>query len=277
MSKLKLSLNLLILISVIQFISCNKDETPVTVNTSDIVFSIDENPVKDQVIGTVTGITNIGSVSFSIQSQSPERAFTINSASGELSVLDKELFDFEVNATISGVVAVSNGDIVKQSNVTINVTDLDETIFVGDVTLTTQEEIDAFGAKNYLSINGNLTINEDQVVHDIVFFSPLETITSITGVVKIENLYNLLDIPSLNNLTSVGGIVIDNNWGILDIHSLSNLTTCSGSISITNNGELGSLCGIRPLLQSGNFSGTYTVSGNLFNPTQQEVIDGDCE
>lgn len=153
----------------------------------------------------------------------------------------------------------------------------DETIYHGDVILTTQEEIDAFGANNYITIDGNFTIDENQTIHNIVLTDELVSITTINGVFTIQNMFNWLDVPGFENITSVGGIKISNNWGILDIHSLLNITTNSGSITITNNGELGSLCGIRPLLQSGNFAGDYNVSGNFYNPTLQEIIVGNCE
>ena len=155
--------------------------------------------------------------------------------------------------------------------------DNDETIYHGDVVLTTQEEINAFGANNYITIDGNFTIDENQTIHNIVSTDALASITTINGVFTIQNMINWLEVPGFENINSVAGIVISNNWGILDINFLLNITTNRGSITITNNGELGSLCGIRPLLQSGNFSGSYNVSGNFYNPTLQQIIDGDCE
>ncbi len=155
--------------------------------------------------------------------------------------------------------------------------DIDETIFHGDVILTTQEEIDAFGANNYVTIDGNFTIDENQSIRNIVFTDELSSITTIDGVFTIRNMFNWLDVPGFENITSVGGIVISNNSGILDINSLLNITVNSGSITITDNSDLGSFCGIRPLLQSGNFTGNYNVSGNFYNPTLQEITDGNCE
>jgi len=263
---------------ILSLISCsNDDETIITVDTSDFNVTIDENPLINQEIGNVQGTTNQGNVTFSILEQTPNGAFSVNASTGKLTVVDETLFDFETNPVITGTIKVSNGEISGNSFVKITLNDIEESVFHGDITLTTQEEIDAFGANNYITIDGNFTIDEDQNIHNIVFTDKLSSITTINGVFKIHNMFNWLDVPGFENITSVGGIVITDNWGILDIHSLSNIVNISGPITITNNGSLGSFCGIRPLLQSGTFSGTYTVSDNFYNPTQQDIIDGNCE
>lgn len=277
MKKLILLFTIVICSNILSCSSDDNDKLIITVDTSDVVFSIDENPTNNQVIGVVPGTTNQGNISFSIVSQTPNDAFDIDTATGELTVLNETLFDFETNPIITGIIKVANGEISKNSNLTININDIDETIYHGDVVLTTQEEIDAFGANNYITIDGNFTIDENQTIHNIVFTDALSSITTINGVFTIQNMFNWLDVPGFENINSVGGIVISNNWGILDIHSLLNIKTNSGSITITNNGELGNFCGIRPLLQSGNFSGSYNVSGNFYNPTLQQIIDGDCD
>jgi hypothetical protein len=277
MKKLILLFTVFIGVTTLSCSSDNNDEFIITVNTSDAVFAIDENPTNNQEIGTVQGTTNQGSVIFSIVDQSPNNAFAINATNGKLTVLDETLFDFETTTIITGIIKVANGEISSNANITININDIDETIYHGDVILTTQEEINAFSANNYITIDGDFTIDENQTIHDILNLEELASITTINGVFTIQNLYNLLDVPSFQNITSVGGINISNNWGILDIHSLLNITTNTGSITITNNPELGGFCGIRPLLQSGNFSGDYNVSGNYYNPTLQEIIDGNCE
>jgi len=46
---------------------------------------------------------------------------------------------------------------------------------------------------------------------------------------------------------------------------------------VDNNISLARFCGLNPLLSSGGLGGAYYVSGNLFNPTLQEIIDdGPC-
>ena len=154
----------------------------------------------------------------------------------------------------------------------------DENIFNGSITLTTQEEINEFGTNNYKLINGDLIIDENQTIHNIVFIDKLSSITTITGSLKINNMYNWLDIPSgFKNLTSIGRLTISNNWGILDLNGLSNISNCKGAITITNNNELSSFCGIKSLIQNVAFTSTFTAKENFYNPTKQDVIDGNCE
>lgn len=257
--------------------SCSNDDNPITVTTADFTTALDENPTFNQEIGNIIGQTNQGNLNFSIISQTPDGAFSISSTTGRLTVLDPLLFDFETNPTIIGIVEVSNGSISELSKITINLNDLEEDTFNGNVLLTTQEEINEFGTMNYKTINGDLTIDENQAIHNIVFLDALSTIKSITGKLTINNMFNLLDIPSFQNLESVGGIVITNNWGILDMNSFSNINNCNGSITINNNQDLGSYCGIKPLLKDGNFIGTLSISDNFYNPSQDDIVNGDCE
>lgn len=267
------------IIAIFYLASCSSDEEDpqIFLTTEDFKVEIDENPVNGQVIGSITGSTNSGTLSYSIISQTPTGAFSVDPNSGSLKVLDESIFDFEVNPSIIGVVEVTNGQLNELSKVTIDLLDVEEDVFNGNITLTTQEEINSFGANGYKIINGDLIIDEDQLIHDIVFLDALSTIEEIKGDFKINNLFNLLDLPSFEKLVAVGSMEITNNWGILDLHSLLNISKCDGPITITNNTSLGSFCGIRPLLQSGNFNDTYTVADNFYNPSEQDVIDGNCE
>lgn len=112
----------------------------ITVSTSDLVVTIDENPTNGQLLGTVEGITNTGSVAFSITDESPNGAFSINETSGELTVRDSDLFDFEVNPQLLATIRVQNGEASKNSQVTINLNDLEEvTVSTTDFTVTIDE------------------------------------------------------------------------------------------------------------------------------------------
>lgn len=263
-------------------LSCSKDddgndEVIITVSTTDFNVTIDENPLSGQTLGTVQGTTNSGSVSFSVVSQTPNSAFAVDATTGELTVDNEMLYDFETNPTLTGVVKVANGNVSENSAITITLNDIVEgNTFTGNIILTTQAEIDAFGANNYVTINGNLTITDDPSVNDIVFLDALSTITTINGTLTIHDMFNLLDIPEFDNLTSVRGITITDNWGISDFNSFLNISSCIGDITITDNPDLGFFCGLRPLFQNGTFIGEYTASGNFINPSVQDIIDGNC-
>ncbi|MBT8220849.1 MAG: cadherin repeat domain-containing protein [Bacteroidia bacterium] len=115
------------------FTQCSKDSsdpgTPdITVTASDFSTTIAENPTAGMVLGIIQGSTNSGSVTFSLTSESVAGAFSVNSSSGQLSVADATLFDFEINPTLTGTVRVANGSISKTANITVTLTDVDEMV-----------------------------------------------------------------------------------------------------------------------------------------------------
>ena len=90
-----------------------------TIISSDFAVTIDENPDQGVSIGTVEATVTQGSVSFTIVSQSPEGAISINETTGEISVANQTLFDFEANSTIEATVQISAE---RAENITIVVT-----------------------------------------------------------------------------------------------------------------------------------------------------------
>ena len=74
-------------------------------------------------IGTVQ-VDGSGASGFSITSQTPTGALSINPSTGELTVADATLFDFEINPVITATVAVV--DAVNTGTVTINLRNVNE-------------------------------------------------------------------------------------------------------------------------------------------------------
>lgn len=109
------------------------DIDEITVSVTDFSTSIDENPENSQLIGTVEASTNQGELTFTILEQNPEGAFAVDTATGELSVLDKEEFDYERNPIITGIIEVVNGEVDEVLNVTIDLNDLSEPITLENV------------------------------------------------------------------------------------------------------------------------------------------------
>ncbi len=70
------------------FVSCSKDSdqnrtvSETSITTEDFSKTMDENPSNGQIIGTVKGSTNEGTVSFSITEQNPAGAFNIDESYG---------------------------------------------------------------------------------------------------------------------------------------------------------------------------------------------------
>ncbi|MFC4219594.1 hypothetical protein [Flagellimonas marina] len=134
--------------------------------------------------------------------------------------------------------------------------------------------------ENLNQIGGSLIIRDN----GWLFGVEMPSLVSVVGNVEIirnqSTSFNL-DVPW--GLTSIGGdLMINFNnsefnslQGLYVIHAFENLNNLSGDIEITWNGGLENLCGLQPLLLNG-YSGNYLVEYNRNNPTQQDIINGNC-
>ena len=278
-----LHLKILIAFLVLNFVSCSKDsdepdqpETSITVSTQDFSTTMDENPANGQLIGTVQGSTNQGSVTFSITEQTPAGAFSVNASSGELKVADKTLFDFENNPVITGTVKVSNGTVFENAAVTINLNEVyEDNVFEGDVILLSQQEVDDFGANNYTKVTGSVMIGEGNSPTDIFTLIPLQTLRTINQDLLIINNPNLttteglninniggqlgvalnsslVKLDGFNNLTSVFDLILSNNNALWDLSGLSQIVTINDRIEIFS-------C---PMMPNLNWLSNLTTIGN---------------
>ncbi|WGF92610.1 cadherin repeat domain-containing protein [Aequorivita marisscotiae] len=243
------------------FISCSKDsddpapqETEITVSTSDFSITMDENPINGQVIGSVQGSTNDGSVTFSITEQTPSGAFSIDASSGELKVADETLFDFESNPTITGTVQVANGAVSENASITITLNDLmEENVYEGDLILRSQQEVNDFGANNYAAIIGTLHIGdpEEGTTTDIIDLSPLQSLRSINGDLGITNNPSLISTLGLNIHYLYGKLIIVVNDTLEKIEGFNRLTSVQ-ELVLSLNPRLYDLSGLYQLTSIGD-------------------------
>lgn len=146
--------------------------------------------------------------------------------------------------------------------------------YVGDVTLNTQAEVDAFGANGYTEVTGELfigvlgdIINLDSISSDIVDLSSLNTLTTVGGQMSIYNNQNLTTLTGLENLTTLqSGLHINLNFGLTSISALSNITTVNGNLTILMAHELASLEGLNNL--------THVSNGLFIQETAITTLDG---
>jgi Protein of unknown function (DUF1566) len=119
---------LLAVVLLVTLVSCKKENNAPQANTVSVQnFSknTEENPTNGLSIGTVQATGN-GTLSYSITTQTPSGALSINSATGELTVANAALFDFEINPIITATIAVNNSGTTKNLTATINITDVNE-------------------------------------------------------------------------------------------------------------------------------------------------------
>lgn len=142
----------------------------------------------------------------------------------------------------------------------------DNGTFVGDVILSTQQEVDEFGAMCYSKIDGSLVIGAGfEGINDIVDLSSLSSLNQIftsnpdesTGWLRIRA-NNLVSLNGLQNITSVNGLKINNCYEIVDLLGLDALENIGGNpndyqtLDIHSNTELTSLEGLNNLVSIGS-------------------------
>ncbi len=120
----------------------------------------------------------------------------------------------------------------------------DEIVCGGDVTITTDAEAVAFGAKGCRLLIGSLDIRED-----VTTLAPLYGLVSITDDLAVRH-SDLVDLDGLQSLTRVeGNIDIGVNYNLTNLNGLDNLDELGGSLRLIQNNissveGLGSLAGI---------------------------------
>ena len=98
------------------------------ITASDLAVSIDENPIAGTTIGTIQASVNTGSLQFSLVSQTTDGALAVNATSGEVTVADATLFDFETVQSLTANVSITSGSVSDNVTVTITLLDVDESI-----------------------------------------------------------------------------------------------------------------------------------------------------
>ncbi|MEE9363103.1 MAG: cadherin repeat domain-containing protein, partial [Cellulophaga sp.] len=195
------------------------------VGVQDLTVTIDENPTVGQVIGTVL-TSGTGSIDFSITSATPAGAMSIDASTGELTVLDATLFDFEINPTITAV--VSSAGALNTGTVTINLNDLNE-ISAQDLTVTIDENPTTGQAVGTIQVTGGGTLS-----FSITSQTPAGAlnINASTGELTVAdpNLFDFETTPvitadiSVNNLVSTATAIATINLNDVDEISVQALT-----------------------------------------------------
>ncbi|MDW3192400.1 MAG: cadherin domain-containing protein [Cytophagales bacterium] len=124
-------------------------EGQVTINLNDVTennppqianqtFNIEENSANGTLVGTIIATDPDGDeLTYSITSGNEAGTFSLNGTSGELTVANVDLLDFETVVMYELRVQVSDGTVIAASSITINVLDLDEpvlsTLFGSDI------------------------------------------------------------------------------------------------------------------------------------------------
>lgn len=228
--------------------SSDSEQDPTTIiSVTDLMVSVPENLQSGYEIGTINASANTGNVSFAITAQTPPGAVSIDSNTGILTVANTNAFDFETNAVITGSVKVSQGALFETGAFTITLEDVYENVYLGDVVLTSQEEVNDFGANNFTEITGTLEINQYNLVGNITDLSPLQGIQKVGDRLRVIT-NNITSLHGLEDLQWVNAIHIEDNPYLEDISALEQITEV----------PLFVLVGSNPLIQS--YDGLHNIT-----------------
>lgn len=180
----KIKSTLFALIVIIGLASCKK-EAPIQtkVNLENQTFTVNENSPVNSLIGKVIASSNTGKVTYSIKSQSVDGAIRIDANTGELKIADASAFDYEVNTKITVNVSVANGDVRKESTMTVNITDVADTLNSTAQTFTIDENAETGTVIGVFQVNSDMSNIEYSISNQSVA-GALE-INSSTGQLKV--------------------------------------------------------------------------------------------
>ncbi|PHS62556.1 MAG: hypothetical protein COB12_10535 [Flavobacterium sp.] len=105
----------------------------------------------------------------------------------------------------------------------------------------------------------------------------LQNIITIGGFLHIKENNSLINIDPLSNLSSVNDfVIISENNQLVNLDGFGNLQYVGTSFVIDYNNSLTDFCGITTLVTNNGIGGSFIISDNEYNPTQQDILDGNC-
>ena len=161
---------------------------------------------------------------------------------------------------------------------TISICGTVENIFIGDVTLLSQQDVDDFGVLGYTKIEGELKIGGDND-SDISDLSSLQNLIEVTHFIRLNKNPNLSTLNGLNNISIAQGVWLMQNNALLSLEGLADIEYLE-YLAIYNNSSLISLTGLSNietvdfLYVSGN-STLNSLDGlqNISDVFHMEIID----
>ena len=176
---------------------------------------------------------------------------------------------------------------------------LNYTAIYGSLSLYNAEIRNLDALENLTQINGGIWIEETSIkdvngLENLQEFSPSSSIILWSNH-ELENLDGFKNLPA-----SIGGIIIIDNSKLENVDGLSNVKYADGKISIAdntkltnldgisniekikdgekilvwNNASLTNLCGLTKM--AGTENPNFDIKENAFNPTLEEIKNGDC-
>ncbi|PHS62557.1 MAG: hypothetical protein COB12_10540 [Flavobacterium sp.] len=128
------------------------------------------------------------------------------------------------------------------------------------------------GLESLTTIDGKLTIAYTKAEN----LNGLNNLVSVGEEINISSNHSLINIDGLNNLDSANQIIFKNNNTITNIDGFANINSITNDLELTQNNALSDFCGLNEVIFANGIGGNYIVEFNAYNPTQQDILDGNC-
>lgn len=113
------------------------------------------------------------------------------------------------------------------------------------------------------------------------FNSFLSSISGLQGITNCQELYisynAISDFSPLQNLTTVAQGMEITSTSLQNLDFLQNLTYVGGDLKFAQNAMLHDYCGLQNLVDANGLQGNLITQSNFYNPTYQDLLDGNCE
>ncbi|WP_282179859.1 hypothetical protein [Maribacter stanieri] len=192
------------------------------------------------------------------QLESVGNRFTIRQLNSLISLegLEKlervEKLDIILNQSLKSLTAISNINSVDEFNCL-------------------QNNLENLNGINLDVINTSFNL-KSQILNDLTGISG----TSTNARLEIRNSINLQSLSGLESLVSAGNIKLSGNPELTELLGLEGLRAIEESLDIKYNNKLNNFCALDGLVNVGGYSGEWSVSLNLLNPSIEDIQNGNC-
>ena len=211
---------------------------------------------ENHLITDISGLKNLNTVGSMLSIEKCPILTNINGLDNLNLVEGVEINDNDALTNLDGLEHILSAEGIQES---LSITNNSSLINIDILELLTE-------MPDFIEIRGNESLKN-------LNLDNLETI----GFLDIGNNSELTEITGLNNLISITkGLNIGGNDNLTKISGFENISSFEGSLKIWYNEMLSDLCWLAPIFESGLEQSKYQVSGNNYNPSYQDIIDGQC-